>query len=178
MSNHRLVVCLFVASLALVACNQQSNPSNQTQTTTQSEVTSPSLPESEQQEADIQELDIAETNDETNAEGDLAENNLAENSGPITAFTAYGGSWRATVEDEQLMLESTELGELNLTVMRSAYAKGVEFSADQNGKEILLNIRSQACTDAQGQKTDFTATLYVGDTTYKGCAVAGLVEEF
>ena len=96
----------------------------------------------------------------------------------ITAFTAFGGNnsaWRAVVDKDQLSIEGAELKTATITVERSAYAKGVEFFGEDQGQKIGLNIRSQPCT-LDGHENEFTATLDVGDKTFKGCAVAGAQE--
>ena len=96
----------------------------------------------------------------------------------ITAFTAFGGNnsaWRAVVDKDQLSNEGAELKTATITVERSAYAKGVEFFGEDQGQKIGLNIRSQPCT-LDGHENEFTATLDVGDKTFKGCAVAGAQE--
>ena len=96
----------------------------------------------------------------------------------ITAFTAFGGNnsaWRAVVDKDQLSIEGAELKTATITVERSAYAKGVEFFGEDQGQTIGLNIRSQPCT-LDGHENEFTATLDVGDKTFKGCAVAGAQE--
>ena len=96
----------------------------------------------------------------------------------LTAFTAFGGNnsaWRAVVNNDQLSIEGTELKAATITVERSAYAKGVEFSGEDQGRKIGLNIRSEPCT-LDGHENEFTATLDVGDKTFKGCAVAGAQE--
>ena len=96
----------------------------------------------------------------------------------ITAFTAFGGNnsaWRAVVDKDQLSIEGAELKTATITVERSAYAKGVEFFGEDQGQKIGLNIRSQPCT-LDGHENEFTATLDVGNKTFKGCAVAGAQE--
>ena len=108
-----------------------------------------------------------------------------QNSGPVKAFTAYGvgkTAWRAVVRGEaetegnKLTLEGEHIDMVELDAARSAYAKGVEFTADAAGVPVNLNIRSQTCKDAQGNTTEFTATLDYGKQTFKGCAVAGAQE--
>ena len=107
------------------------------------------------------------------------------NSGSVKAFTAYGvgkTAWRAVVRGEaeaegnKLTLEGENIDRLGLDAARSAYAKGVEFTADAAGVRVNLNIRSQTCKDDQGNITEFTATLDYGKQTLKGCAVAGAQE--
>ncbi|OYQ75648.1 hypothetical protein [Wohlfahrtiimonas sp. G9077] len=97
----------------------------------------------------------------------------------IREFTAYGtkAPWRILVDHDTLSVEgnSSVLKAGQLKVERLAYAKGVEFSGDYFGKPLTLNVRFAECKDAQGQASDFTATLYYGKNIYKGCAVAGLV---
>ena len=108
-----------------------------------------------------------------------------QNSGPVKAFTAYGvgkTAWRAVVRGEaetegnKLTLEGEHIDMVELDAARSAYAKGVEFTADAAGVPVNLNIRSQTCKDDQGNTTEFTATLDYGKQTFKGCAVAGAQE--
>ncbi|MFD1244357.1 hypothetical protein [Paralysiella testudinis] len=96
----------------------------------------------------------------------------------ITAFTAFGdnsSAWRAVVDHDQLSIEGAKLKSATITVERSAYAKGVEFFGEDQGQKIGLNIRSQPCT-LDGHENEFTATLDVGNKTFKGCAVSGVQE--
>lgn len=95
---------------------------------------------------------------------------------PIKQYTLYGNkqSWRVTVDLDQATVAGSELPNGKLHVERLAYAKGVEFTGQLDSKELGLNIRTQACTDANNHKTDFTATVYYNDKIYKGCAVEGI----
>ena len=119
------------------------------------------------------------------SEGSKAGADNEQNSGPVKAFTAYGvgkTAWRAVVRGEaeaegnKLTLEGENIDMVELDATRSAYAKGVEFTADAAGVRVNLNIRSQTCKDDQGNTTEFTATLDYGKQTFKGCAVAGAQE--
>ena len=119
------------------------------------------------------------------SEGSKAGADNEQNSGPVKAFTAYGvgkTAWRAVVRGEaeakgnKLTLEGEHIDMVELDAARSAYAKGVEFTADAAGVPVNLNIRSQTCKDDQGNTTEFTATLDYGKQTFKGCAVAGAQE--
>ena len=92
-----------------------------------------------------------------------------------TAFGGNNSAWRAVVDNDKLSIEGAELKTATITVERSAYAKGVEFFGEDQGQKIGLNIRSQPCT-LDGHENEFTATLDVGDKTFKGCAVAGAQE--
>ena len=119
------------------------------------------------------------------SEGSKAGADNEQNSGPVKAFTAYGvgkTAWRAVVRGEaeaegnKLTLEGENIDMVELDATRSAYAKGVEFTADAAGVRVNLNIRSQTCKDDQGNTTEFTATLDYGKQTLKGCATAGAQE--
>lgn len=105
--------------------------------------------------------------------------NIQANEGIVRAFTAFGTqeNWRAVVEDSHLFLEGDAVHEAdNLQVERLAYAKGVEFSGNNDKTEFTLNIRSAPCIDQNGREQEFTAKLYYGDKTLKGCAVRGAHE--
>ena len=119
------------------------------------------------------------------SEGSKAGADNEQNSGPVKAFTAYGvgkTAWRAVVRGEaeaegnKLTLEGENIDMVELDATRSAYAKGVEFTADAAGVRVNLNIRNQTCKDDQGNTTEFTATLDYGKQTLKGCATAGAQE--
>lgn len=108
-----------------------------------------------------------------------------QQSGPVKAFTAFGSKpkgWRVVVRGEaeetgnRLALEGEGLPEAEIDATRSAYAKGVEFSGNVGETAVNLNIRTQECTDGEGNKYDSKATLDFGNTVYEGCAVDGVVE--
>ena len=108
-----------------------------------------------------------------------------QQSGPVKAFTAFGSKpkgWRVVVRGEaeetgnRLALEGEDLPEAEIDATRSAYAKGVEFSGNVGETAVNLNIRTQECTDSEGNKYDSKATLDFGSTVYEGCAVDGAVE--
>lgn len=97
---------------------------------------------------------------------------------PIKQYTLYGNhqAWRVLVNLNQMTVEGADLPNGTSAVTRLAYAKGVEFTGQIQGKEFGLNIRTQSCTDANKHRTDFTATVYYDKKIYKGCAVEGIVE--
>lgn len=105
--------------------------------------------------------------------------------GPIASFTAFGSqpAWRAVLrgkaEDSgnRLSLEGEKLPTTELDTERSAFAKGADFIGNVGDAAVNLNIRTQDCTDSEGNQYELTATLDYGDKTYKGCAVAGAVEQ-
>ncbi|MDO5628109.1 MAG: hypothetical protein Q4G43_07290 [Mobilicoccus sp.] len=101
-----------------------------------------------------------------------------ENGEVGTAFTAFGTdtSWRAVVDGTKLEIEGEGAQTRTVTVERSAFAKGVEFTGTENGAEVALVVRDGECKDASGQDTGMTAKLTQGGKTVEGCAVEGAVE--
>lgn len=96
--------------------------------------------------------------------------------GPIKGFTAFGETWRAVVSGDTADLEGEGITCGVYKTERSAYAKGVEFSGSAHGTDFTLNIRSQPCKDAAGNKYDLTAKLFYGKKTYKGVALPKAME--
>lgn len=97
---------------------------------------------------------------------------------PGTAFTAYGGKrvpWRATVSNGVLRVEGKGIRTQRIAVKRSAFAKGVEFTAKKRGVNAALVIRGGKCVDASGKNTGQRATLTLGKRVFHGCAVNGVV---
>ncbi|MDO5639978.1 MAG: hypothetical protein Q4G28_08930 [Neisseria sp.] len=130
--------------------------------------------------SDAPAADVAASSMATASDG----GNEVQQSGPIASFTAFGShpeGWRAVLRGNaeesgnRLMLEGENLPAGEIETTRSAYAKGVEFSGSAGETAVGLNIRSQDCTDEQGNRYDFTATLDYGSKTFRGCAEAGMV---
>lgn len=95
---------------------------------------------------------------------------------PVTAFTAYGGKrvpWRATVSKAVLRVEGKGIRTQQIAIKRSAFAKGVEFTATKRGVNAALVIRGGRCIDTTGKNTGQRATLTLGKRVFRGCAVNG-----
>lgn len=92
----------------------------------------------------------------------------------VTKFAARGNEpfWGVDVDGTTLRYSRMGEGEaITLHAERLAYAKGVEFSGEHEGKAYNLNIRSQACPNTMSDDThEFTATFDYGDETLHGCA--------
>ncbi|MDO5627708.1 MAG: hypothetical protein Q4G43_05230 [Mobilicoccus sp.] len=98
---------------------------------------------------------------------------VAKRPAPGTAFTAYGDTFRLTVKDGVLTTEGKRIGERRIKVERNAFAKGVEFTGRDRGREVALVVRSGKCVDTAGQDTGMRASFTYGSRTMRGCAVAG-----
>ncbi|MCW9709786.1 hypothetical protein L5B71_02615 [Avibacterium sp. 21-586] len=98
--------------------------------------------------------------------------------GPVKSFTAFGNSpapWRAVVvgnaeENGNTLSLEGDLPVSQIEARRLAYARGVEFYGNVQGKEVVLNIRTQKCIE-QGKAYPFTAKIRYGNKSYKGCAL-------
>lgn len=154
-------VPLIVAVLCFSACHNNNNtqavddaPSTQTSASVQAA-------------SDVQTESTAQTASTTKAYD-----------GPVKSFTAFGNtpaSWRAVLvgnaeENGNTLSLEGDLPVGQIEARRLAYARGVEFYGDVQGKEVVLNIRTQKCTE-QGKEYPFTATIRYGEKSYKGCAL-------
>lgn len=99
---------------------------------------------------------------------------VAAKPAPGTAFTAYGTSFRATVSKGVLRVEGKGIRTQRIAVKRSAFAKGVEFTAKKRGVNAALVIRGGKCVDTAGHNTGQRATLTIGTKVFRGCAVNGV----
>lgn len=110
-----------------------------------------------------------------------APNSAATAQAPISHFKAYGfsPSWQAEINGDTLSYQVPDTANTHNTlrtikISRLAYAKGVNYDGNDAGVKITLDIRTGTCrnTTKNGKSHEFIATLYHGDTIYKGCADA------
>lgn len=100
---------------------------------------------------------------------------VAAKPAPGTAFTAYGKTWRATVSKGVLRVHGKNIRTQRIAVNRSAFAKGVEFTAKKRSLNAALVIRGGRCVDTAGKNTGQRATLTLGKKVFRGCAVSGVM---
>ncbi|MCA0175892.1 MAG: hypothetical protein LCH73_06340 [Proteobacteria bacterium] len=93
---------------------------------------------------------------------------------PVQAYTAYGESpaWQASVDAQRtLTLTLADGSPRTVAVTPLAYARSVEFGAEDAGGRVVLSITSERpCRAADGQHPAYAATLIVGREVRKGCA--------
>ena len=78
------------------------------------------------------------------------------------------------MSDGVLTTEGPIAGERKVTVERSAFAKGVEFTGRDGKTPVALTVKSGTCLD-DGGDTGMEATLTIGDRQLVGCAVEGAI---
>ena len=97
---------------------------------------------------------------------------------PIATFTARGNEpfWSVQVEGDTLTYSTPELQPGRaMQAQRTAHAKGVGFTGQDEGRDFNLDIQDTACEDTMsGEAFEFTAVFQYGDRTLKGCARRGL----
>lgn len=94
---------------------------------------------------------------------------------PGDAVTASGRRtpWRAVVSGGVLRTAGPVVGERRVTVARSAWAEGVEFTGRDHGRPVSLVVKGGRCVDAAHRDTGQVAILTLGDRQLHGCAVSG-----
>ncbi len=165
--RHYFLVVVIASSVLITACDKQKMSSADSVNVSENSSVSQSVHD------DTAAAQISVVNDQ-----DKAASEPIGQDWPIKQYTLYGNNqaWRVLVDLNQMTVEGADLPNGTSAVTRLAYAKGVEFTGQIQGKELGLNIRTQPCTDANKHQTEFTATVYYDKKIYKGCAVEGIIE--
>lgn len=171
-----IISLTIIATLALTACSQTKQETNSAESTeNQTNAAEVSNTNDSVANATASDATVSPETNDTNVATATAPATNAETENTGFAYVAQGNEpdWSINVQANNILVFSTPDNSdgIKLNAERSAYAKGVEYTGNHEGKQFHLNLKGDQCEDTMsGQKYDMTAVFEFNGVKYSGCA--------